>query len=103
MYCSKKRREKINFPHRYKVSRLSAQISSGSAVSSDPSPSSETDYAVNRYADLNPMQRLALGVYMYDRLSVQPSPQSSDSGHSDSSDSGSGSDESSQSTSTADV
>lgn len=72
MYIVKRKLEKVNKPRSFKYMSLRKMIKSGVAVPSTPLPSGETDFDVNRYANLNNMQRLSLGVYMYDRFSSAP-------------------------------
>lgn len=72
MIQSNRRRQKINRFEPRICSRLSKLLKETTVPLCDPDKvDGETDFAVNRYENLNKIQRVSLGVYMYDTIQSQ--------------------------------
>ena len=79
MIQSKRRREKINKFEPRICSRLSKLLKETTVPLTDPNKvDGETDFAVNRYDNLNKIQRVSLGVYMYDTIQEQQAAKSAE-------------------------
>ena len=86
MLVNEKRRQKINKFQPCRVERLSKMIKSMTLNLCDPDKiSTSPDEVVNSMDNLNRMQRLSVGVYMYDRAaSIATHAEQKDSSVSDS-------------------
>lgn len=72
MIQSIRRRQKINKFEPRICTRLSKLLKETTVPLTDPNKiDGETDFAVNRYENLNKIQRVSLGVYMYDTIQSQ--------------------------------
>lgn len=71
MIVNEKRRQKINVFKPAKVQRMSKMLQSITMKLCDPDKiTSSPDEVVNKMDNMNRMQRLSVGVYMYDRAAA---------------------------------